>query len=224
MDLQSLVITLASHRRNDISCNVATELLTSYLYDYAPNSRCEYHEELGISFCALGFVKRYAYLISDQLCPIYQIKPIAGMHLPVEKDLTVKSKTFNNEDFRKPTKLLRDSYKQSNSRLTRNSNYDPTGSTRDIRYASEYQHEQRMKIMNDELGYYDDSRSTITSISNFQSKSLVNSNRNNEECMSDDEAAGNDDEWKTILSKSSVSKASSSISKAAVGRGRPSHS
>jgi hypothetical protein len=216
--LQTLVISLAAQRRSEISCNVATEILTSYQFDYAPESRCEFHEELGISFCALGYVKRYAYLISDQLCPIYKIEVKEGKHLPTEKPVFSKSNAFNNDDFRKPAKILRDSYKHiSSSRASHV--YDPISNTTDFRYASENEFSQQRRKENDPFKNFEDSRSIITSISNIHEKSSI-SNRNIIE-SDDDTAQSNDDDWVAVANKSAVSRGSlSSVSKAP-GRGRP---
>lgn len=65
LDLETLVVALSSLTKTNISFCSANDLLSSYTYDYSSNSRCDYHEELGISNCSLGFVKRYAYHLSD---------------------------------------------------------------------------------------------------------------------------------------------------------------
>ncbi len=59
-------------------------MLTSYQFDYANGSRCNFHEEIGTQYCALGYTKRYAYLISDSLCPLFDVELIEGKHLPIE--------------------------------------------------------------------------------------------------------------------------------------------
>ena len=156
-------------------------------------------------------------MISDQLCPIYQIKPIGGKHLPIEGVTCTSSRNFNNDDFRRPAKLLREGYKQSNSKLSRD--YDPISNTSDIRYASENEFDRQRRKVSEATKPLDDSRSTITSISNLHEKTTISKRNINEENESDEEAPSNDDEWITIANKSSVSRGSSSVSKAP-GRGR----
>lgn len=79
-DLEWLVVGLAD---NQLSFVQSGELLSRYSYDYSSQTRCEYHDEEGVICCALGLVKRKAYLISDHLCPMHGIQ-VTPAHLPVE--------------------------------------------------------------------------------------------------------------------------------------------
>lgn len=82
--LESLVVNLAKFRNTDFSTESAHDLLTSYTFDYAPNSRCDFHETLGISYCSLGLVKKASYLISDNICQFYGVD-LTAKHIPVQK-------------------------------------------------------------------------------------------------------------------------------------------
>lgn len=62
----------------------ADDLLTKYSFDYSPNTKCRYHQEEGTINCALGLVKRKAYLISDHICPLYSIS-VTPDHLPMQE-------------------------------------------------------------------------------------------------------------------------------------------
>lgn len=79
-DLEWLVVGLAE---TDLSFAQSSELLTRYSYDYSSGTRCEFHDEESVICCAIGIVKRKAYLISDHLCPLHNIQ-VTPAHLPVE--------------------------------------------------------------------------------------------------------------------------------------------
>lgn len=83
-DLESLVVNLGKQSEVDYSIASANDLLTSYSYDYTANSRCTYHEDLGLKFCSLGIVKKVAYLISDNVCQHFDIT-LSTNHLPEQK-------------------------------------------------------------------------------------------------------------------------------------------
>lgn len=90
-ELEGLVCDLHSHFAAEsgstmgISKSKATELLSSTIFDYEPNSRCDWHEKQEVKFCALGTVLRYCYCISDVLCSVYGI-PLTSNHLPERPD------------------------------------------------------------------------------------------------------------------------------------------
>lgn len=128
-----MLIALAAVKLNEISFVSATELLTSYHYDYTTNSRCNFHEEIGTHYCALGFVKRYCYMISDHLCIPFNITPIRDRHLPVEH-VTSVSVPVDTSDFRSVSKRIKSSIAGSRTMLNETrSDYDPSGSFTDIR-------------------------------------------------------------------------------------------
>lgn len=84
-DIESLMIQLTSYFNINLSYSSAKEILASYSFDYASNSRCRFHEEMGVhcGFCALGSVKKFAYLISEYIGPIFEIN-LTDRHLPVQ--------------------------------------------------------------------------------------------------------------------------------------------
>lgn len=52
-------------------------------YDYKPGS-CEFHTTADNNFCALGISKRWCYLLSDCMLPLYpEIEAVEGKHLPL---------------------------------------------------------------------------------------------------------------------------------------------
>jgi hypothetical protein len=147
-DLESLVIFFGSLRNCDISNASAHELLTSFSYDYASNTRCAFHEEDGSVYCSLGYVKRFAYLISDHICQLYDIQ-VTDKHLPVEKpvgtvmcnlDFSSKSsynKTNRSEQYNSSHSLNRNRnenfYQGGQSPVKRNRFYED--SFNDYRYS-----------------------------------------------------------------------------------------
>ena len=82
--LENFLVSLAKFGNTDFSLESAYDLLTSYAFDYAPNSRCDFHETLGISHCSLGLVKKASYLISDNICQFYDIG-LTPKHIPIQK-------------------------------------------------------------------------------------------------------------------------------------------
>ncbi|KAK2566847.1 Protein maelstrom-like protein [Acropora cervicornis] len=86
-ELEGLVCDLHAHFTAEsgstmaISKSKATDLISSTIFDYEPNTRCDWHEKHEIKFCALGTVQRYCYCMSDFLCSVYGI-PLTPSHLP----------------------------------------------------------------------------------------------------------------------------------------------
>lgn len=94
--LENLVVNLAKYCSTEYSFESAHDLLTSYAFDYTPNSRCDYHEDLCITHCSLGLVKKYSYLISDNICQFYDID-LTDNHIPVQKSVgTIIYNSSNN--------------------------------------------------------------------------------------------------------------------------------
>ncbi|CAH3119717.1 unnamed protein product [Pocillopora meandrina] len=90
-ELEGVICDLHSHFTAEsgstmgISKSKATELISSTIFDYEPNSRCDWHEKQEVKFCALGTVLRYCYCISDFLCSVYGI-PLTPNHVPERPD------------------------------------------------------------------------------------------------------------------------------------------
>ncbi|XP_069058841.1 protein maelstrom homolog isoform X2 [Pleurodeles waltl] len=58
-------------------------LLDVFQWDYSSNTRCKWHEENDVLFCALASCKKIAYCISSALAPLYEI-PLSNAHLPLQ--------------------------------------------------------------------------------------------------------------------------------------------
>lgn len=95
-ELECLANVLGFYGSHEIAFGSALDMLTAYTYDYTTDTRCDFHEELGTINCALGVVKRYCYLISDNLCQMFNIK-ITENHIPIEKPVGT---LINNENFK----------------------------------------------------------------------------------------------------------------------------
>uniref|UniRef100_A0A8D2L704 Protein maelstrom homolog n=1 Tax=Varanus komodoensis TaxID=61221 RepID=A0A8D2L704_VARKO len=60
--------------------------LDASMWDYSVNTRCRWHEENDVLFCALATCKKIAYCISNSLANMYEIQ-LTSSHLPLrEKD------------------------------------------------------------------------------------------------------------------------------------------
>ncbi|KAJ6662745.1 hypothetical protein lerEdw1_011385 [Lerista edwardsae] len=60
--------------------------LDASMWDYSSNTRCKWHEENDVLFCALATCKKIAYCISNSLANMYDI-PLTESHLPLcDKD------------------------------------------------------------------------------------------------------------------------------------------
>lgn len=84
-EIESLFHEMQAHIGNQVSKSSCIDSLTSSEWDYEPNIKCDYHEELEVKDCALGIVHRYAYAISDALCPFFDVLPTKN-HLPTRDD------------------------------------------------------------------------------------------------------------------------------------------
>lgn len=90
-ELESLILDLDAHlsdRPKSInSCKQnATDLISSTIFDWDAGTRCQWHEEKGSKTCALGFVNRYCYCLSDYFCENFDI-PVTDQHLPLKKEV-----------------------------------------------------------------------------------------------------------------------------------------
>eukprot|EP00800_Vazella_pourtalesii_P004549 TRINITY_DN1523_c0_g1_i2.p1 TRINITY_DN1523_c0_g1~~TRINITY_DN1523_c0_g1_i2.p1 ORF type:complete len:765 (+),score=147.47 TRINITY_DN1523_c0_g1_i2:161-2296(+) len=84
--LEYLLIDLSSHI-SDIapSTHEAKDMLSSSAFDYEPGVNCAWHETREIRHCSLGTVNRLAYILSEHLCPKYNV-PMGTMHFPLVKE------------------------------------------------------------------------------------------------------------------------------------------
>uniref|UniRef100_A0A8C2V4A5 Protein maelstrom homolog n=3 Tax=Chinchilla lanigera TaxID=34839 RepID=A0A8C2V4A5_CHILA len=58
-------------------------LLDVAMWDYSSNTRCKWHEENDILFCALAVCKKIAYCISNSLATLFGIQ-LTGAHVPLQ--------------------------------------------------------------------------------------------------------------------------------------------
>lgn len=63
------------------SKSIASDILSTHAFDYTPNIRCEFHEDLDNPFCALGCSSRFCFILSDAVCQLYGID-CTSKHLP----------------------------------------------------------------------------------------------------------------------------------------------
>ncbi|KAI6650506.1 Protein maelstrom-like [Oopsacas minuta] len=108
--LEYLLIDLSSHI-SDIapSAHEAKDMLSSSAFDYEPGVNCKWHEDLEVRHCSLGVVNRLAYILSDHLCPKYNIT-MGSKHLPLVTDNqqhTVLSPGPQDADFVFPSRDYR---------------------------------------------------------------------------------------------------------------------
>ncbi|XP_015278036.1 PREDICTED: protein maelstrom homolog [Gekko japonicus] len=87
LNVEDLVIELYQHKfQKEPSKTWVWNTLDVSMWDYSSNTRCKWHEENDILFCALATCKKIAYCISHSLADLYGI-PLTSSHLPVrDKD------------------------------------------------------------------------------------------------------------------------------------------
>jgi hypothetical protein len=104
--LDVLSVRLAQDKYR-MSLKEALSMLNKYTYDHSSDTKCTHHDEVDTLWCALGLIKRKAYLISDYICPMYGIEISADTrHLPVERDVGVVVRD-ELEELKQSSKRLR---------------------------------------------------------------------------------------------------------------------
>jgi len=93
-ELEGLMLDLEAHLRGDPQNLMqmkqpATDILSSSIFDWDKDSRCEYHEdednETDTNHCALGHVNRYCFCLADYFCTNHDIN-ITDNHLPPKQN------------------------------------------------------------------------------------------------------------------------------------------
>ena len=92
---------LSNLRSAGVAYESAHELFKQYTFDYAADTVCEYHEKKSVTMCALGTCRRSAYLISDTLLILFDIK-VGDKHLPIERETGVRVTHLGQDQFRVP--------------------------------------------------------------------------------------------------------------------------
>ncbi|KAG8450088.1 hypothetical protein GDO86_002639 [Hymenochirus boettgeri] len=82
-DVESLIIEMyKSKLQEEPSRTSVCRLLDAVVWDYADNTRCKWHEENDMWYCALASCKKIAYCISKALASVYGVT-LTAAHLPV---------------------------------------------------------------------------------------------------------------------------------------------
>ena len=69
------------------NCLIADYLTTS-AFDWSADTNCGFHEEQDNKNCARGVARRLCYMLSQALCPMFEV-PFTGNHLPPKRDSLV---------------------------------------------------------------------------------------------------------------------------------------
>nr|XP_033799236.1 protein maelstrom homolog [Geotrypetes seraphini] len=84
LNVEDLVVELYKRKLNEEpSKTYVRSLLEVFQWDYSSNTRCRWHEENDVLFCALAVCKKIAYCISNSLTSVYGI-PLSPNHLPLQ--------------------------------------------------------------------------------------------------------------------------------------------
>ncbi|KAG8545898.1 hypothetical protein GDO81_020168 [Engystomops pustulosus] len=81
-DIESLIIKFYRDKLNEEpSKSSVHRLLDVVQWDYAPNTRCKWHEDNDMWYCALASCKKVTYCISRALASVYDVV-LTSAHLP----------------------------------------------------------------------------------------------------------------------------------------------
>ncbi|KAI0213529.1 maelstrom-like protein [Lamellibrachia satsuma] len=88
--LENMIVELYAHKLTGETTppptrSAVVEMLTTSVFDYEANTRCPWHEEQQVRYCALGTVKRFTFALSDALAQIYDFE-LTPAHLPTRSD------------------------------------------------------------------------------------------------------------------------------------------
>ncbi|XP_067848442.1 protein maelstrom homolog [Heptranchias perlo] len=90
-EIEELIAKLYEHKLKEKPSKASVErMLDVMVWDYAPNTRCKWHDEHDVVYCALATTKKYVYCISDSLASIYEFE-ITPAHIP-KKESTYGTK------------------------------------------------------------------------------------------------------------------------------------
>lgn len=92
LDLVNLLFHISNSVDKRIVPAVGEDLLSSSAFDYADNTLCGYHEDLDNRNCAQGVARKLSYILSQTLCPMFDINPTQN-HLPSKRQ-NVISETY----------------------------------------------------------------------------------------------------------------------------------
>ncbi|XP_034647627.1 protein maelstrom homolog isoform X2 [Trachemys scripta elegans] len=84
LSVENLVVELYQRKlQKEPSKTWVRNLLDVFMWDYSSNTRCKWHEENDILFCALASCKKTAYCISNTLASVYGVS-LTTAHLPLQ--------------------------------------------------------------------------------------------------------------------------------------------
>ncbi|XP_062983675.1 LOW QUALITY PROTEIN: protein maelstrom homolog [Elgaria multicarinata webbii] len=83
LNVEDLVVELYCQKlQKEPSKTWVCNTLDASMWDYSGNTRCQWHEENDVLFCALATCKKIAYCISNSLANMYEIQ-LTPSHLPL---------------------------------------------------------------------------------------------------------------------------------------------
>ncbi|XP_051870109.1 protein maelstrom homolog [Pristis pectinata] len=86
-ELEELIVKLYEHKLKERPSKASVErMLNVMVWDYATNTRCKWHDQHDVVYCALATTKKYTYCISDSLASVYEFE-ITTAHIP-KRELT----------------------------------------------------------------------------------------------------------------------------------------
>ncbi|XP_042190658.1 protein maelstrom homolog isoform X2 [Callorhinchus milii] len=90
-ELEELIVKLYEHKLMQTPSKTRVErMMDVIVWDYAPNTRCKWHDEQDVVCCALAVAKKCAYCISESLSSTYNFE-ITPSHVP-KKELDYGTK------------------------------------------------------------------------------------------------------------------------------------
>uniref|UniRef100_A0A8D0DGM7 Protein maelstrom homolog n=1 Tax=Salvator merianae TaxID=96440 RepID=A0A8D0DGM7_SALMN len=85
LSVEDLVVELYYQKlQKEPSKTWVCNILDASMWDYSSNTRCKWHEENDILFCALATCKKIAYCISNSLASMYDIQ-LTASHVPLHE-------------------------------------------------------------------------------------------------------------------------------------------
>ena len=86
LNVNKLLYSLMEVAKNPQCLGWCSKIMTSPAFDYSPGTDCYYHSEIDCIECALGVVKRIAYMLSHCLTKFFDVE-ILAKHYPIIQGL-----------------------------------------------------------------------------------------------------------------------------------------
>ncbi|XP_072850094.1 protein maelstrom homolog isoform X2 [Pogona vitticeps] len=85
LNVEDLIVELYNQKlQKEPSKTWVCNILDCCMWDYSGNTRCQWHEENDVLYCALAACKKIAYSISNSLASMYNIQ-LTASHLPLHE-------------------------------------------------------------------------------------------------------------------------------------------